>query len=332
MSPTTPNRASSTLLDALRGPDRAADESELEARSRLERVLDAALDPDAVPGPARRLVDAMRYAVLGGGKRLRPMLTRATAIALGDDAPSSPVWTACAAAVELVHVYSLVHDDLPAMDDDDLRRGKPTLHRAFDEATAILAGDALQAIAFEILACAFTDLSESRVGARFTPVVLELARAAGVGGMAGGQMIDLDSEGSTIDLDTLETLHRMKTGALIAAAVRMPALARVPPHGPAGARHAEALAALTRYAGAIGLAFQIRDDLLDVEGESSRLGKRAGADAALEKATFPSILGVDASRARLSALHAEACAALAVFGERGDALRELATRIVERDH
>ncbi|MFN4263144.1 MAG: polyprenyl synthetase family protein [Thioalkalivibrionaceae bacterium] len=319
--------AHTTTLYALRGPHNAADEGELEARSRIETLLDQALAPSHVPRPAHRLIDAMRYATLGGGKRLRPMLTRAAVIALGDDAPDCALWSACAAAVELIHVYSLIHDDLPAMDDDDLRRGKPTCHRAFDDATAILAGDALQAVAFELLAKAFASAAVSD----FLPIVQELAEAAGVRGMAGGQMIDLESEGRLIDLETLETLHRMKTGALIRAAVRMPALARRSDHA-LETRRARELAALTRYAEAIGLAFQIRDDLLDVEGNAEQLGKRAGADVALGKATFPSLIGIEASQFRLAALHAEACSAIELFEARGQVLRDLATRIVERNH
>jgi len=282
-------------------------------RSRIESVLEAAL-PDPAREPAR-LHAAMRHAVLGGGKRMRALLAYATGHAFG--APLGALDDA-AAAVELVHAYSLVHDDLPAMDDDAMRRGKPTVHVAFDEATAILAGDALQALAFERLAAAPLP-AEARVA-----MLHELAVAAGVAGMCGGQALDIAGTGTRMPLEALERMHALKTGALLRAAVRLGALA-------AGAGDAER-AALDRYAGALGLAFQVRDDLLDVEGDSATLGKTAGKDQAQAKATFPVLVGVEASRARLLALAAEMEAALAPLGTRGAALAALATQVVERNH
>ena len=247
----------------------------------------------------------MRYAALGGGKRLRPLLTYAAGHALGYDGPELD---APACAVELIHAYSLVHDDLPAMDDDTLRRGRPTCHIVFGEAMAILAGDALQALAFEILA-----RSTSPQG---LPMLNTLGHACGAEGMAGGQALDLASTGHSLNLAELEHMHACKTGALIRAAVRLGALA-------AGA-DARALEALDRYAAAVGLAFQIRDDVLDVEGESRTLGKTAGKDAAAGKPTFPSIIGLDASHARVAELTDTALDAIAPFGERSAWLDELA--------
>jgi farnesyl diphosphate synthase len=282
-------------------------------RARIEAVLDAAL-PDAAREPSR-LHAAMRHAVLGGGKRMRALLAYATGHACGatldmlDDA---------AAAVELVHAYSLVHDDLPAMDDDALRRGKPTVHVAFDEATAILAGDALQSLAFERLAAAPLP-AEARVA-----MLRELAVAAGAAGMCGGQALDIGATGTHMPLLELEAMHALKTGALLRAAVRLGALA-------AGA-DAAGRAMLDRYADALGLAFQVRDDLLDVEGDSAKLGKTAGKDEAQAKATFPALVGVDASRERLLALAAEMEAALAPMQDRAAALAALAKQVVERDH
>ena len=250
-------------------------------RARAEAALDAAL-PTASGSP-RRLHAAMRHAALDGGKRMRPLLVYATGTAFGADAAQLD---APAIAVELIHAYSLVHDDLPAMDDDALRRGKPTVHVAFDEATAILAGDALHSLAFECLANA-PHPAEVRVA-----MLAELAVAAGVRGMCGGQALDIDATGGVaIDLPALQRLHAMKTGALLRSAVRLGALA-------AGA-DLLTLARLDVFADALGLAFQVRDDLLDVEGDSASLGKTAGKDAAQRKATFPALLGLDATRCRL---------------------------------
>jgi farnesyl diphosphate synthase len=256
----------------------------------------------------------MRYAVLDGGKRIRPLL----AYAAGEltDAPPDIV-DAAAAAVELIHAYSLIHDDLPCMDDDTLRRGKPTCHVAFGEATALLAGDALQALAFGVLA-----------GGRFRDgagACALLADAAGVCGMAGGQAIDLDSVGATLSVSELETMHRMKTGTLIRAAVQLGAACGRP------VTAAEA-AALDAFAGAAGLAFQVVDDVLDVEGSAASLGKTAGKDVAQGKPTFVSGLGLPAAKERAEALRVEARAALAPFGGAARRLAELADWIVLRAH
>jgi len=252
----------------------------------------------------------MRYAVLSGGKRLRPLLVYAAAQALGHD---SATLDAPACAVELIHAYSLVHDDLPAMDDDALRRGRPTCHIVFGEAMAILAGDALQALAFEILA---DDAARQVDAATGIAMLRALGRACGAEGMAGGQALDLAAVGRHLGLDQLEHMHACKTGALIRASVQLGALA-------AGADDGM-LQSLDRYAHAVGLAFQVRDDILDVEGESAVIGKTAGKDAAADKPTFPSLIGLDASRARLAELTEQALAAIAPLGTRGELLRELA--------
>ncbi|WP_374557920.1 polyprenyl synthetase family protein [Thermomonas sp.] len=287
--------------------------------------LDAAL-LDTLPDPAvapQRLHAAMRHGVLNGGKRMRPLLVYATGAALG---AADADLDAAAVAVELVHCYSLVHDDLPAMDDDALRRGQPTVHVAFDEATAILAGDALQALAFDVLAGAAVP-AEARV-----TMLAELARAAGVAGMCGGQALDIDATGTwgsasagdaTFQLADLERLHALKTGALLRCAVRLGALA-------GGASPAQRQA-LDTYADALGLAFQIKDDLLDIEGDAATLGKTAGKDAAQDKATFPALLGVDASRVRLAALAATMQDALAALDADTGALAALARQVIERD-
>ena len=294
-------------------PEAAAGPSPLPAwRARVDAAIEAALPPTT--REPRRLHAAMRHAALDGGKRMRPLLVYATGTAFGADAASLD---AAAAAVELVHAYSLVHDDLPAMDDDELRRGKPTVHVAFDEATAILAGDALQSLAFELLAGA-PHPADARVA-----MLGELARAAGVHGMCGGQALDIDATGRGIAVDALERLHALKTGALLRASVRLGAIA-------AGADDGSR-AQLDRYADALGLAFQVRDDLLDVEGDSEVLGKTAGKDQANDKATFPALLGVDASRARLQALRARMHAALDALGPRAGLLRELGRQAIERD-
>jgi farnesyl diphosphate synthase len=283
---------------------------------RAEQALDRSL-PRAEHSPAE-LHRAMRYAVLGGGKRLRPLLVYAAAHALGEQ--GAPLDTA-ACAVELIHAYSLVHDDLPAMDDDALRRGRPTCHIVFGEAMAILAGDALQALAFAILA--------EQSGGHADPItriamLRALGRACGAEGMAGGQALDLGAVGRPLTLAELEHMHACKTGALIRASVQLGALA-------AGSDEAT-LQALDDYAQAVGLAFQVRDDILDVEGESAVIGKTAGKDAAAAKPTFPSIIGLDASRARLVELTDTALAAIAPLGARAVLLEELALYAAHRHY
>jgi farnesyl diphosphate synthase len=287
-----------------------------DCRSRVETALDHWLPKGGITPPA--LHQAMRYSVLEGGKRVRAVLAYATGQALGVS-PGELDGPAC--AVELIHAYSLIHDDLPAMDDDDLRRGKPTCHRAFDEATAILAGDALQALAFYILAHdpAMPDNPTARLA-----MIEHLALASGSRGMAGGQAIDLASEGQQLDLAELENMHIHKTGALIRASVRLGALSAAP--------GAEQLDALDHYAKCIGLAFQIRDDILDIEGDTETLGKQQGADIARNKSTYPALLGLDEARQHARELHEEAVGRLALFGDEADPLRWLSAYIVERGH
>lgn len=283
-------------------------------RARTDTALSKALpDPEAHP---QRLHAAMRHAVLLGGKRMRPLLVYASGAVFGAD---DGVLDAPAVAVELIHAYSLVHDDLPAMDDDALRRGQPTVHVAFDEATAILAGDALQSLAFEVLAAARVN-DAARVA-----LLRTLALAAGAKGMCGGQALDLAAtgNGATLTVGALESLHGMKTGVLIRAAVRMGGLC--------GSADSAALRSLDRYATALGLAFQIRDDILDIEGDSATLGKTAGKDVAQAKATFPALIGMDASRARLRELSEAMADALIPFGERADGLVALGRMAVERE-
>ncbi|MDG2516480.1 (2E,6E)-farnesyl diphosphate synthase [Lysobacter soli] len=283
-------------------------------RERADAALQRALpDPHS---PPQRLHAAMRHAVLLGGKRMRPLLVYAAGSAFG---ASVDTLDAPAVAVELIHAYSLVHDDLPAMDDDALRRGQPTVHVAFDEATAVLAGDALQSLAFEVLADADVDAT-TRVA-----LLRTLARASGAAGMCGGQALDLAATGNggSLSVHALEELHSLKTGALIRAAVRMGALC--------GGASAEELAALDRYAAALGLAFQVRDDILDIEGDSATLGKTAGKDVAQDKATFPALIGLDASRARLDELRRAMDDALSPLGERANALAALGRMAIERD-
>ena len=280
---------------------------------RIEGVLARALDIDG--GATPRLMEAMRYSTLAGGKRVRPVLVFATGEALG---ASLEILDCAAAAVELIHVYSLVHDDLPAMDDDDLRRGRPTCHRAFDEATAILTGDALQARAFEVLTQADAITAAARL-----EMLRVLAEAIGTRGMAGGQAIDLEAVKQPMDEAALERMHRQKTGALIQASVLLGAIS-------AGVQHAADRAALAQFGAEIGLAFQIQDDILDVEGTTAQLGKRAGADATLAKPTYPAVLGLEQARARAQLRRDRAVAALAPFGERFAHLREFAHFLVAR--
>ena len=293
-----------------------------ESQAGIERELEKLLELKPKPGePARpkRLMEAMRYATLGGGKRLRPFLTVETAQALGrtDNGPKR-----AGAAIECIHAYSLIHDDLPSMDDDDLRRGRPTTHRAFDEATAILAGDGLQALAFEILADPATDTSaDVRVA-----LCLGLARAAGLAGMVGGQMLDIDAEQSTapLSVDEIRLLQAMKTGALLKFSVEAGAIL-------AGA-DAKARAALGAYGRAIGAAFQIADDILDVESDAATLGKRAGKDAEQNKGTLVGSLGLEGARRELDSLVDEAISSVdaAGVGAKGDLLRATARFVAVR--
>ncbi|MBB3230564.1 farnesyl diphosphate synthase/geranylgeranyl diphosphate synthase type II [Halomonas stenophila] len=281
-------------------------------RARVDACLEALFETRQAPAP--RLEAAMRHGVLVGGKRLRPVLVYAAGRALGaaDEALDAP-----AAALELIHAYSLVHDDLPAMDDDDLRRGQPTVHRAYDEATAILAGDALQALAFEVLA--------GTAHPRLPAMVAALARAAGRDGMVAGQVLDLAAVGGHPDVAALATMHGHKTGALIRAAVRLGGLVAVAEDDPR-------LAALEGYAAAIGLAFQVHDDVLDVTGDTATLGKASGADAARDKPTYPTLLGLEGARAKARELVEEGVAALAPLGASAAPLAELARYMIERDH
>lgn len=267
---------------------------------------------------APQLADAMRYAVMIGGKRLRPVLAYAAAEAMGANPAQADD---AASALEVLHSYSLVHDDLPAMDNDELRRGQPTCHIAYGEATAILAGDALQCLAFEILAG--SDLPGMDASTKVA-MIHTLASASGTHGMAGGQALDLDGEGKLLNLQQLETIHRLKTGHLIRAAVKLGALT--------GHADAQALAALDRYADAVGLAFQVHDDILDVVGDTAVLGKKQGADEALAKATYPRLLGLEAARALAVQLRDQALDAIAGFDAHATPLRALADYIVNRNH
>jgi geranylgeranyl pyrophosphate synthase len=286
-----------------------------EYQARVHAVLHDVLPPaDVIP---QRLHAAQRYAVLGGGKRLRPLLVYFTGEAL-NIAPQ--MLDAPAAAVELIHSYSLVHDDLPAMDDDDLRRGQPTTHRAFDEATAILAGDSLQVLAFSLLARDRTPGVSAEARLRMIQI---LADASGTAGMAGGQAIDLSAVGRNIGLEELEAMHRLKTGALIRASVLMTAAC-------APGLSDAAWEALDGYSQDIGLAFQIQDDILDVEGDTVEIGKTSGADAARAKPTYPSVLGLSIAKLRASELEARAYERLAPLGEAADVLGWLASFVVKR--
>jgi geranylgeranyl diphosphate synthase type II len=295
------------------------------ARQRVEEALGSYLpevEVNLASSCPARLAMAMRHSVLGGGKRLRPVLCLMAAEACGGDFEAA---LPAACALEMVHTYSLIHDDLPAMDDDDLRRGRPTCHKAFDEATAILAGDGLLTLAFEVVA------REVHPGAAALRCVRILAEAAGPSGMVGGQMADLQAEGKTEaegrpvggTLAALEAIHRRKTGALLRAPLRMGAAIAAAPEPCA--------LALDRYGKAVGLGFQIVDDLLDVQGDETKVGKRVGKDSELGKWTYPRFLGVDGSRRRARQLAEEAIAALEAFGPRGDSLRWLALALLERD-
>jgi farnesyl diphosphate synthase len=285
----------------------------------LERLLSATTMPGEIERPSR-LIEAMRYAMLGGGKRLRPFLAIESAALFG--VPREQALMA-GAAVECIHGYSLVHDDLPAMDNDDLRRGRPTAHKKFDEATAILAGDALLTFAFDLTTRAETD-PDAHVRAELTAA---LARASGIGGMAGGQMLDLAAEqrfgaAGKLALTEIERLQAMKTGALLRFSCAAGAIL--------GRASAAERGALESYGTAIGRAFQIADDLLDVEGDAATVGKQTGKDAAAGKATLVGLLGIDQARARLKTLVSEAETALASFGAKADTLKAAARFIAER--
>jgi geranylgeranyl diphosphate synthase type II len=285
-----------------------------ERRGLVNRALEAYLPQ--VRGPAFRLTQAMHYSLFVGGKRLRPILCLAAAEAVGGDAGEAlPV----ACALEMIHTYSLIHDDLPAMDDDDLRRGQPTCHKQFDEATAILAGDGLLTAAFHTMPAAVR--FEGREGVLLEVLQL-VAAAAGYQGMVGGQMLDLLAEGRQVSLKELETIHRHKTGALLTAAVRAGALM-------GGGSRAE-VTLLTGYGEKFGLTFQITDDLLDVEGEAAEMGKAPGMDEKRRKATYPAVLGLEATREWARRLVEEALAALEPFQERAEPLRELARYLLVR--
>lgn len=282
-------------------------------QQRVDEQLDRALPP-ASQAPTR-LHEAMRYAVFNGGKRMRPLLVYATGETLGVD---PTLLDAPAAAIELIHAFSLVHDDLPAMDDDALRRGKPTVHIAFDEATAILAADALQPLAFELLARSATSTADA---ARWLDVIQVVAAAAGSLGMTGGQAIDLEAEGRELALAELETMHAMKTGCLIRASVESAcALA-----------DSKSRDSLVRFSEALGLAFQVRDDILDIEGETAVIGKTSGADEQRHKATWPARFGLAEAKIRCTDLFNEGLVELGPLGEAADPLRWLASYIIERD-
>jgi farnesyl diphosphate synthase len=288
-----------------------------QTQSEIDSLFDALLP---VPeDTSARLVEAMRYAAIGGGKRLRPLLVCSTAALFG---VSRDAALRAGAAIEAIHVYSLIHDDLPCMDNDDLRHGKPTLHRVYDEATAVLAGDALHALAFEILA----DDATSEDPFTRSELILTLGQASGMNGMAGGQMMDMvaDEEGVVYDLQAVTRLQQLKTGALLAASVEMGAiLGKVPPQGRGHLR---------AYARDIGLAFQIADDLLDVEGDIAKAGKALRKDASQGKQTFVTLLGVERAREQARMLVDQAIQRLASHGSEAEVLRALARYIVERDH
>jgi geranylgeranyl pyrophosphate synthase len=298
--------------------DAGAFESLIESyQHRVDTTLEYWL-PDEAVHPIQ-LHSAMRYAVLAPGKRVRPILVYSTAAALGIELSRVD---GAAAAVEIIHAYSLIHDDLPAMDDDDLRRGRPTCHRQFDEATAILAGDALQALAFYIISHdpEMTPDSTARL-----EMIEKLSLFSGSRGMAGGQAIDLASVGKTLNIAELETMHIHKTGALIRTCIQLAALST-------GKLTEQQFKALDSYAKCIGLSFQVQDDILDVTGDTETLGKTQGADFARNKPTFPSIIGLEASQEKAQELHQLALQAISIFGEEADILRYISAWFVERKH
>ncbi|MFT5659375.1 MAG: geranylgeranyl pyrophosphate synthase [Gammaproteobacteria bacterium] len=289
----------------------------LQYQNRVNQTLDHWLPPQTVL--PIELHKAMRYSVLAPGKRVRPILVYATASALGLELS---LVDGIAAALEIIHAYSLIHDDLPAMDDDDLRRGRPTCHREFDEATAILAGDALQALAFYVLSHDETMTTDSAARLK---MIEKLSLFSGSRGMAGGQAIDLASVGRSLNIVELETMHIHKTGALIRTCIQLAALS-------AANLSTEKFNALDTYAKSIGLSFQIQDDILDVTGDTLTLGKPQGSDIERDKPTFPSIIGLDASREKAQDLHQNALKALSIFDEEADILRYISAWFVERTH
>ncbi|UOA07203.1 (2E,6E)-farnesyl diphosphate synthase [Methylobacter sp. S3L5C] len=286
-------------------------------QNRIEKALD-----DRLPAGQllpQKLHQAMRYSVLDGGKRMRPVLTYCTGKALGIT-PEALDGPAC--AVEFIHVYSLIHDDLPAMDDDDLRRGKATCHVAFDEATAILAGDALQALAFEILA---HDPSITATAQDRLKMIIALAKASGSQGMVGGQAIDLQSVGMSLNLPELENMHIHKTGALIRASVKLATLAKNDIDPTVATK-------LDHYAKCIGLSFQVKDDILDEESDTATLGKTQGKDQDNDKPTYPALLGLVGAKQKAQELHEKAMDSLRIFGKEADLLRDLSLYIIQRTH
>ena len=291
------------------------DEFLQQCQQRVDRRLGAALDAKIA---STALLEAMRYACLGGGKRIRPVLVYASVLAVGGELAAADN---AAAAIELIHSYSLVHDDLPAMDDDDLRRGKPTVHKAFDEATAILVGDALQSLAFQILS---TEAAGQGASKRLAMVQL-LSQAAGATGMVGGQSLDFEAVGVALSIEQLEQMHSLKTGALIRCAVLLGGMS-------CESTSDSQMNALAAYADNIGLAFQVQDDILDVIGNTSQLGKPQGSDSDKNKPTYVSLLGLDEAKDLADSLSDKAIAALQEFPASADPLRELAAFVVSRLH
>lgn len=289
-------------------------------QSRVDEQLHQVLPRDSAV--SKRLIEAMSYSVFNGGKRIRPLLAYAASQAVGGSQSSADP---AACAVELIHAYSLVHDDLPAMDDDDLRRGKPTCHKAFDEATAILAGDALQTLAFEVLTRPDLIPDSTLSDSSRLEQLRVLAEASGHAGMCGGQSMDLNSVGSPLTQEQLQLMHGHKTGALIRASVILGALST-------GSASKQQLLSLTHYANAIGLAFQVQDDILDVISDTETLGKQQGADDALDKPTYVSLLGLEAAQDFAARLCQEAIEALKDFDEQASPLRQLAEYIIQRSH
>jgi geranylgeranyl pyrophosphate synthase len=286
-------------------------------QQRVEKALELRLPGENIL--PQKLHSAMRYCVLDGGKRMRPMLSYCTAKALGINLETVD---GIACAVEFIHVYSLIHDDLPAMDDDGLRRGKPTCHVAYDEATAILAGDALQALAFETLA---HDSSISATAENRLLMITTLAKASGSQGMVGGQAIDLESVGTQLNLPELENMHIHKTGALIRASVTMPTMVKADIDPTMSTK-------LDHYAKCIGLSFQVKDDILDEESDTATLGKTQGKDKDNDKPTYPALLGMAGAKQKAQELHEKAIDNLSVFGSEADLLRDLSLYIIQRDH